>query len=150
MTVSVQDPLDQHNPFLAPFVTSNEGYVTLKKLQALCFPVHVELIGIDGKGGSIVLEPSSGYREEDLDTGMTSPTFVADKLLPGSKMTFPCQMILPPDFATNLAVGHAEISYIVTYRVIGIPWIKRHHVNHFSLSRDVSGHAHWLEEPLVN
>jgi hypothetical protein len=58
-------------------------------------------------------------------------------------------MNLPSDFDQNLAVGRADITYTVTYRVFEVP-LKRHPVNHFSLSRDVSGNAHWLEEPLVN
>jgi len=148
LSVVAQDPLDDHNPFLAPFVISNDGILSLYNLQAFCFPVYVQLIGIDGKGGQIVLRPTPGYREEDMATGMTSTSFVAKKLLPANKMTFPCNMVLPNDFRTNLAVGRADISYVVTYRAFGVP-LTRHHVNHFSLSRDVNGRAHWLEEPLV-
>jgi hypothetical protein len=147
LSVVAQDPLDDHNPFLAPFVISNDGILSLYDLQAFCFPVYVQLIGVDGKGGQIVLRPTPGYHEEDMSTGMTSDSFVAKKLSPASKMTFPCNMILLSDFRTNLAVGRADISYVVTYQTFGIS-LTRHHVNHFSLSRDVNGHAHWLEEPL--
>jgi hypothetical protein len=149
LSVVPQNSLDDRNPFLAPFVISNDGYVTLYDLHASCFPVYVQLVGTDGKGGQIVLRPTPGYREEDVSTGMTSPNFAAAKLLPGNKMAFPCNMILPSDFYQNLAVGRADITYTVTYHVFGVP-LKRHHVNHFSLSRDASGHARWLEEPLVN
>jgi|HubBroStandDraft_1064217.scaffolds.fasta_scaffold193503_2 hypothetical protein len=147
VSVVPQDPLDARNPFLAPFVISNDGYVTLYNLQSFCFPVYVQLIGIDGKGGQIVLRGTPGYREEDLSMGISSPSFVAAKLPPGNKMTFPCQMALPHDFATNLTVGRAEIAFIVSYHIFGIPWT-RHHVNHFSLSRDSTRQFHWLEEPL--
>src|SRR5258708_4607902 len=68
LSVVPQNSLDDRNPFLAPFVISNDGYVTLYELHAFCFPVHVQLVGIDGKGGQIVLRPTPGYREEDMST----------------------------------------------------------------------------------
>ena len=64
VSVVPQDPLDEHNPFLAPFVISNDGYVTLYDLQAICSPRYVQLIGIDGKGGQIVLKTPGKDEEE--------------------------------------------------------------------------------------
>ena len=145
LSVVPQDSLDARNPFLAPFVISNDGYITLYGLQAICSPRYVQLVGIDGKGGQIILQTPG--QDVDETGGFTNPNFVAAKLPPSNKMTFPCQMALPNDFPNNLKVGRADIAYLVTYHVFGISW-KHRHINHFSLSRDSNGSYHWLEEPL--
>jgi hypothetical protein len=143
LSVIAQDPLDARNPFLAPFVISNDGYVTLYDVHAICSPRYVQMIGIDGKGGQIVLQTPG--KDEDETGGFSNPNFVAEKLPPANKMTFPCQIYLGPDFPDKLALARTDIAYVVTYHAFGIT---RHHVNRFSLAQDTKGTYHWLEEPL--
>jgi hypothetical protein len=141
LSVVPQDSLDLHDPFQAPFVISNDGLVTLYNLQVLCSPRYVQVIAGNGNGD---MSLNTHGNEEDETGGMTNSEFVAAKLLPGNKMTFPCHMV---HIAEVDRFGRAEIAFVVAYRLFGIP-LTRHHVNHFSLIRDTSGHFHWFEGAL--
>jgi len=140
VSISPQSPLISSNAFSAPFLVSNDGYIRLNKVNAICSPKNIIYTDDAHKDHHLVVEQDG---PDELETGgLYNPSLEAAQLLPGHKLVFPCGMLDMP-FADRVSSAH--IVMIVTFRapVLSYP---RFHRQRFELTRDSSGQYHWLEE----
>jgi len=140
ITVTPQAALVSSDAFSAPFVVSNDGFLPVYDVHCFCSPRKVRYRKPGSKGG---LDITTEGADENETGGVEAP-FIAKKLSPGQRATFPCPF--PNQFPAWLV--SADIGLVVVYNAAPWPPIRRHQMNRFSLSRDTAGEYHWLEMPL--
>jgi hypothetical protein len=130
-SVTPNDPLNPDDPFSAPFVVSNDGYVELNDVQFSCSPMKVETKNfwvIDTVPGK---EPG-GVRETSLDVGTL-----------GRDGSTTVRCAISPAFANILPLESAHRRITISFRPEWLPW-RRTMTMDFILAKDTGNRFHWL------
>ena len=91
ITVTPQAALVSTDAFSAPFVVSNDGFLPIYDVHCFCSPRKVRYRKPGSRGGlEIVIEGA-----DENETGGVEAPFVAKKLSPGQRATFPCPFPKP-------------------------------------------------------
>ena len=123
-TVSPMSVLNQQDPFSAPFIISNEGWVPLKD-------VRVE---------SQILEMEDSNHNRFTDVSMRGYTPPAARIEPGEKHSVP----LAPVSIQGVRIVRADVQLIVRYRSAWVPIFEKTNTFRFVLSVTGGGAYHWL------
>jgi hypothetical protein len=142
LSVSPQTPLVSSNAFTAPFLVSNDGFITLYKVTAACAAKGVLYVDPDQPNKKLMLEWAGG--DEHETGGMLSPED-APEIPPTGKVAFHCALTDLPMPAEWVCSAH--ILLIIKYHAPMLPFIDRYRRQRFELVRDSTGQIRWLEEP---
>jgi hypothetical protein len=142
ISVSPQTPLISSNAFSAPFLVSNDGYVSLYEVTAACAAKDVLYVDPQRPNHKLTLEWEGG--DETETGGILSPE-VAHKIPAPGRVAFHCALLNLP--VSGEWVRCAQILLIIKYHAPLLPFIDRHYRQRFELVRDSTGQLRWLEEP---
>ncbi len=123
-TVSPMPVLNQKNPFSAPFIISNEGWVPLKD-------VRVE---------SQILEMEDSNHNRFTVASMSRYTPPAARIEPGEKHSVPLAAVS----IQGVRILRADVQLIVRYRSAWVPIFEKTNTFRFVLSVTSGGAYHWL------
>ena len=139
ISIVPQTPLISLNAFTAPFIVSNDGYLSLHRVNAICSPKDVTYTEPGHPKHKMTFHQQGP--DDDETGGLLNPKLEVRKLRRDHKATFPCDLI-----ALRYAewVTSAHILLIVRYRPL--PYIYRYRRQRFELTREDSGVYRWLEE----
>ena len=126
ISVSPYQLLDGSDPFSAPFIIANEGYLTLQNVSAIC---SLEDIQFQNK-------------TQFNDFGVLGRTDVAAIISPGEKMTVKCR--LTETFSVPSKLATADILIVVKYSSL---W-ERTRSFRFVTAKGADGSWHWLPQPI--
>jgi hypothetical protein len=142
ISISPQTPLISSNAFSAPFLVTNDGYMSLYEVTAACAAKDVLYVDPEHPKHKLTLEWEGG--DEHETGGILSPE-VAHEIPPTGKVAFHCALLNLP--VSGEWVRSAHILLIIKYQAPMLPFIDRHYRQRFELIRDSTGQLRWLEEP---
>jgi hypothetical protein len=143
LSVSPQAPLISANAFTAPFLVSNDGFVSLYEITATCAAKGVFYVDPDRPNKKLTLEWEGA--DEHETGGIQSPE-VAHEIPPTGRVAFHCALMNLP--IPGEWVRSAHILLIIKYHAPMLPFIDRYQRQRFELVRDSTGQIRWLEEPM--
>jgi hypothetical protein len=122
--------LNPSNPFSEMFLVSNEGYIPLAHLDALC-SLNMHLVGMHS---GLSMPPDAGFMYEDFSTYLAH----------GNKATIPCFHIvgIKHDAVANGATLDVTISY--SFYGINLKFLRRSQVFHFKSVVGDDNSQHWI------
>ena len=124
VSVSAAQLLDPQAPFSAPFIISNDGYLSIHDITFRCVVKYVE----HKDGGRVIVSPH----------GITSGQVIAT-IDPGEKSTVACPF---PFFSQSPIIG-ADVEFVLKYRPDFVFW-HREKRSRFGLAKDKDGQFHWF------
>jgi hypothetical protein len=143
-SISSSEPLNESDPFSAPFVVANDGVFDLNDVKFTCIPIKVVTSTMNDSnlaviidGGSIRNDPTAGIRATNLDVGI---------LRSDSRTTAACAY---SSAIHSGAIKEASIRIILSFRQAWLPY-RRSIAGDFILTKDNSGHFHWLHGSFPN
>jgi hypothetical protein len=123
-------PDELHNPsdpFSAPFIVANDGYVDLNDVTFTCSPVKV----LSSRQWEIRADDGAGFSDASFNVGTLGPD---------GRTTVFCNLTR---FISVGPIQDAHIRIILSFRPEWLPF-RRSIKRDFVLSKDASGHFHWL------
>lgn len=129
IAVSPEQPIDPSDAFSAPFVIANDGYLSLRKISAICSLQDVQLGTFSIQGIAV----------------MGSKTDFAADMLPGEKFTVKCRF--RENVTTSDPLARADILIIIHYRLRLWP-LERDRAFRFESVKTSDGSWRWLPQPV--
>jgi hypothetical protein len=142
LSISPQAPVISSNAFTAPFLVSNDGFVSLYEVTATCAAKGVLYVDPNHPGKKLTLEWEGG--DEHETGGILSPE-VAHEIPATGRVAFHCGLVDLP--ISGEWVCSAHILLIVKYHAPLLPFIDRYRRQRFELVKDSASQIRWLEEP---
>lgn len=127
-SVSPEELQNPSDPFSAPFIVANDGYVDLYDVTFLCSPIKV-------------LTSTRGEIRADVGAGFSDTSFNVGTLGPDGRTTVFCPLYVM--YMGPGPIKEAHIQIILSFRPEWLPFhrsIKRD----FVLSKDAAGRYRWL------
>lgn len=138
IAVSAYQTLDSDDAFSAPFIVSNDGYLSIRLASVSCRLNDVLFKGISFGSGS-----GNFYVTADID--------VADSLAPSEKWTVKCRFphVYTDKGPLSKTLESADIQISISYQPYGLP-LKLNREFRFQTMKTADGAWHWLPYPISN